>query len=311
MRLIVEETVGQVTEVEILTTILQIADFDAGLRMMLEAEQSQTTQASGDITLTDSSKTIQFIDPNGANRIVNLPSTSVNNHGFVIVNSGSSYTLTVKSGSTTLGTVQAGGGIGWFLSNGTEWIKAGGGSSTVSIQEVDGSPAVTVGTIKVPNGTLADNGGGIVQLTGIGVYPYGCEQFWDTLTSSGAVGESYQMTTSQRYNYYYEAGGSSSNDQSTYTFPDVILESGTYTLTLLGRRDTGNAIIDVYFDGVEVGSMDWYRSSNLLNAELSISFSVSTGGRHSLYFKVDGKNASAGANYYVRITKHWLTRTGA
>jgi hypothetical protein len=39
-------------------------------------------------------------------------------------------------------------------------------SSAVTVQEVDGTPSVAATTIKVPNGTLTDEGGGTVRIGG-------------------------------------------------------------------------------------------------------------------------------------------------
>jgi len=130
MKLIVQENVNNAIEIAKLTTVLEIADFDVGLRQLLEAQQSRTIIATDNITLEDSDTSIQFIDCNGANRIVNLPTASIDNHGFIIVNTTASvYTVTVMSGVETLGIIPPNGGIGWFLSNGTVWIKGGGGGS--------------------------------------------------------------------------------------------------------------------------------------------------------------------------------------
>lgn len=125
MKLYVEETIGNVVEVESLTTILEIADFDAGLRQMLEAEQSAITTASSNLTLDNDDKTIQFIDPAGSNRTVTLPSASIDNHGFIIKNTADAWEiLTIYSGATLLCTVHK-GEMAWLLSNGSSWYLGG------------------------------------------------------------------------------------------------------------------------------------------------------------------------------------------
>lgn len=46
------------------------------------------------------------------------------------------------------------------------WVQIGaGGTATVSVEEVDGTPAVSASVIKFPNGTLTDNGSGSVTYT--------------------------------------------------------------------------------------------------------------------------------------------------
>ena len=130
MKLIIQETINNLVEIEKLETIIRIADFDVGLRQMLEAEQSRTITADGDITLTDTDVVIQFIDPNGADRNINLPTPSINNHGFIIINTAAINTtkqLIVYSGVTELGRVPPNGGIGWFISSGLAWSKGGVG----------------------------------------------------------------------------------------------------------------------------------------------------------------------------------------
>lgn len=125
MKLIVEETIGNLVEVEKLVTILEIMDFDAGLRQMLEAEQSNTMLATGNITLTDSDKVIQFVDPGGSDREIALPTVSINNHGFLIKNTADAWEkLTVKSGSTVLCTLHK-AEMAWVISSGTVWNLGG------------------------------------------------------------------------------------------------------------------------------------------------------------------------------------------
>lgn len=136
MKLIVEETIGNVVEVEKLTTILQIADFDVGLRQMLEAVQSNTTIATGNITLTDSSKVIQLINPNGADRTITLPAESMNNHGFLFFNTASTNLLVIKNDAGgAIGTVYP-NGAGWFISNGVNWESAGLGTTDIATKRI-------------------------------------------------------------------------------------------------------------------------------------------------------------------------------
>jgi len=138
MKLVVTETVSNMVEVEKLETILQITDFDAGLRQMLEAEQSNTTTATDDIVLTDADKVIQIIDPGGASRNVTLPAESVNNHGYLIYNIGDTAveTLIIKDDAGgAVGTVYP-GGAGWFTSNGAIWKSAGLGTTDVATKRL-------------------------------------------------------------------------------------------------------------------------------------------------------------------------------
>lgn len=132
MKLIIEDSVDTITEIEVVQTILEIADFDVGKSFMLEADQSKTIVATGDIYLVDTDPPQLFIDPNGASRNVYLPSPTINNHGYIIVNTADNDAelLIVFSGDLELKSVQAFGGIGWFLSNGSYWVHAGGGGDS-------------------------------------------------------------------------------------------------------------------------------------------------------------------------------------
>jgi hypothetical protein len=132
MKLVIEETVNNAVEVEKLQTIIDIADFDVGLRQMLEAEQSNTTTATGNIVLTDSDKVIQIIDPDGSDRDVTLPAESIDNHGYLLFNVGDGgEIITVKDDAGTEVSKLYAGGVGWFISNGVAWKSAGLGTTNV------------------------------------------------------------------------------------------------------------------------------------------------------------------------------------
>lgn len=77
-------------------------------------------------TLTDDSAVINMLNPNAADRDVNLPAVAVTNHPFLIGNTnGSNYKLTVKNaGGTTIRVVPA-GKLYLFFSDGSQWVYAG------------------------------------------------------------------------------------------------------------------------------------------------------------------------------------------
>jgi len=57
----------------------------------------------------------------------------------------------------------------WQLLGSTEAVTGSGGGSSLTIQEIDGSPTGVFTTLKVTNGSLTDNGGGVATLqTGAG-----------------------------------------------------------------------------------------------------------------------------------------------
>lgn len=108
---------------------VEIVTFNRGSRKMLESIESETRTLDDTLTLTNGSKTIQVLDPNGANRNVILPDEDNENHGYLIINTETSdYRLIVKDyAGTTIATVYA-GGAGWFISNQAEWLSAGLGT---------------------------------------------------------------------------------------------------------------------------------------------------------------------------------------
>lgn len=130
MKLVITETIDNVVEIKTLETIINIADFDVGLRQMLEAEQSTTITATGNIILTDSDKVIQIINPGGVSRDITLPAVSINNHGFLFINTASGETelLIIKSSSGSIIASVYRSGAGWFLSSGISWYSAGLGT---------------------------------------------------------------------------------------------------------------------------------------------------------------------------------------
>jgi hypothetical protein len=84
---------------------------------------SNTESLSANKTLVSTSSQYQFLDPNGANRDVTLP-TAATNMLFIISNTSTGiYSLTVKnSGGTAQGNPIAAGVISGFYYNGTSWI---------------------------------------------------------------------------------------------------------------------------------------------------------------------------------------------
>lgn len=81
---------------------------------------SEQLSATKSLTITD--KSYQVLDPNGANRDVNLPNTAVK-YGFVIKNNGSAYALVIKdSGATTIVTIFAGESFTLLQVGTNSWI---------------------------------------------------------------------------------------------------------------------------------------------------------------------------------------------
>lgn len=75
---------------------------------------------SGDVTLTTSDKTYQILDPDGADRILTLP-TPATGMSFVVKHAGSANTITVKDdGGSVLGTLNA-GDFTTLVYSGSDW----------------------------------------------------------------------------------------------------------------------------------------------------------------------------------------------
>lgn len=112
-----------------------------------------------------------------------------------------------------------------------------------------------------------------------------------------------QIDNAQAYGYYTYT--SSDSDEFTNGF---VCRAGTYTLKILGVTDADRGKLDIYIDSVLVSSgQDWYAASTTKNVTKSVaSATISTDGYHTLRCKTNGKNASS-SNYYMAITKIWLT----
>lgn len=155
MELKITETIGDAIEIQKNVMTVEIADYEIGLRQMLEAEQSTTTTATDNITLTDTSNVIQVIDPGGASRTVTLPAESADNHGFLIFNvaDGLNETLEIEDDSAVgIATVYP-GGAAWIISNGSAWKSAGlGTTDPVTKQILHWRGLAAVDTLSVADG---------------------------------------------------------------------------------------------------------------------------------------------------------------
>ena len=82
-----------------------------------------TETLTGDLVLDDSDFPIQFIDPGGSARDIDLPAESVDNHAFYIVNrADAAETITVKNDAgTTIALLERYDAV-LFVSNGIAWV---------------------------------------------------------------------------------------------------------------------------------------------------------------------------------------------
>lgn len=97
----------------------------AARRHWLIAELANTQILSGAKTLVDSDPALHYLDPDGANRDVNLPAEADANHPFYIVNTAAAaFNLVIKDDSpATIATINQ-DEAGIFYSDGTTWRGA-------------------------------------------------------------------------------------------------------------------------------------------------------------------------------------------
>ena len=108
------------------------------------ASMAIRTTMTGTLTLLNTDSAYQSLNPNGANRTVNLPTAGADNHPFLLVNrAASTYTITVMSGASIVVVLQPGDtrtvvsdGVGWYLLNGDNIHSAADKSTPVDADEM-------------------------------------------------------------------------------------------------------------------------------------------------------------------------------
>ncbi len=144
-------------------------------RGMLEADNAATEALGGTKTLTDADFALQYLDPGGANRDVNLPAEAAANHAFVIVNTANAdENLVVKSDAPATIVTVGQNQLGILFSDGTTWkgmveSPTEGGAVTTGIANTN--------TVVIDHASVADND-------------------FAKFTSSGLEGRSYSETLS-------------------------------------------------------------------------------------------------------------------
>lgn len=107
------------------------------------------------------------------------------------------------------------------------------------------------------------------------------------------------------YGFYRGPSAANAADGDTYDVQFVIA-AGTYTLAMHGVKATTAGKVDGYIDGSATPTWtgdDWYAAATSEN-EFTHSVTFTTGGRHTLRMKINGKNA-ASADY--RLLLSYLT----
>ena len=115
------------------------------------------------------------------------------------------------------------------------------------------------------------------------------------------------ILASQAYNVAASQNPAAINDEFEH---DITLETGIYTLYILGVNSNLQGILDWYLDGNLIGSKDFYAGALTYNVKVSIAgIVVATGGHHALSCKIASKNPLS-SNYYTGLTKYWFEKTG-
>lgn len=120
------------------------------------------------------------------------------------------------------------------------------------------------------------------------------------------------ITAAQAFNMQSFQNPGANGDILQFTAP---LASGSYTLNLLGSKDTnrGTAKIQVRHQDTPtftdiITGLDTYNASALYNQTLTGTFTIATEGLHIFRIVITGKHASSSGYYYV-ITSIQITRT--
>jgi hypothetical protein len=115
------------------------------------------------------------------------------------------------------------------------------------------------------------------------------QQFnWDDWT-----GVSWNITASQPYAHYIAKTAVAAND-GHWCETGMFLAAGNYQFQLQGVFTTDSGIVDIYLDGINIGSIDMYASSTTYNSIRTIyPVAVIGNGYHHIRLVVNGKNASS------------------
>lgn len=121
-----------------------------------------------------------------------------------------------------------------------------------------------------------------------------------------AVGNAFsvQHDANQNYAVYNIQSPAADADEFSQAF---FLDVGTYSFSALGVNHTTGGKIDWYIDGTAFSTgQDWYAGAVAYNITKAITgVVISSGGKHTLKGKVNGKNA-ASSGYLIPLTKMWF-----
>lgn len=122
---------------------------------------------------------------------------------------------------------------------------------------------------------------------------------WNTVT----------ITASQGY-YMYMVSSGAQNDEITFS-TNVVLDPGTYTISVHYMTGPNRGKAHILIDGVDVGNVDQYSAGGVHNVIGSVAGVTLAGfDPHTVKLKMSDKNASSSA-YYGTVTTIRFLRTGA
>lgn len=115
------------------------------------------------------------------------------------------------------------------------------------------------------------------------------------------------VDASQGLNTYWAQSAPAINDEVVFS---VLLQAGTYDLTIVGQRQSASGIQHWIIDGAEdAQTIDMYNSGLTVNYTATISIVIASSGLHEIKCKISTKNGSS-SNYQNRMTYFKLIRTG-
>jgi hypothetical protein len=121
------------------------------------------------------------------------------------------------------------------------------------------------------------------------------------------VGSSFYMTqvTYQRYSYLSERSDYADGDTIVH---DFVCGAGTYSVSVLGRRNNNCAKVDWYIDTTKIISLqNWYGTENYNERKTVTGISIAAG-KHTLKCVTNGYTVQY--QYKVYLTNVVLRRTG-
>lgn len=126
--------------------------------------------------------------------------------------------------------------------------------------------------------------------------------FWDSIVGTWTFGEDSSSYTGGRIRNTSVANA----DKVSYK---VFLAKGTYSISLISIKSTGNPIIDILIDGVSQGTVDTYAAAGVYNQKDTITgVTIATAGIKIITLLVNGKNAaSSGYSAYLQALSLWRT----